>query len=523
MTIKELENRTGMTRANIRFYEGEGLLSPKRLENGYRDYSKEDVRTLEKIKLLRQLQMDLDTIRLVQKGVLTLEQALFSQLTRLEGDKTVIERAAQVCRELEQSGVEYGALEPEPWLDQLKLPPQPAFQPPPQPSPPLRQEPHYDVPRACYYPWRRLFARGLDVMLYSTAFELAWLLISWDQSILNAPIFVNWVLTTLALVFALAVEPLWIHFLGWTPGKWVFGLKLRDRDGNRLTLAQGWRRSKGVGWEGYAWNIPIAGLVIMWKCRKRGLDGMDCAWDADEGYRYTREERRVNPMVVYLVAAGMCTGLTVLATLQTNMPVNRGDLTVAEFSENYDQYHRRLMEPVYEDYVPRVDREGRWERSEHSGTQIGYTTTDTTLNVDSGKAYQFERMVTDTEAWDQMVFTVEEGRVTAVTLRMTVQDSVVWPGGISQYRETLALLAISGAVDGLNPFNYNVAFWAAGPGGDRPAWEDWEADFRGLHICQRVVYSGYVREDFCGIQLLVCPDEDTPCRCENTVTISLIE
>ena len=37
MTIKELENRTGMTRANIRFYEGEGLLSPRRLENGYRD------------------------------------------------------------------------------------------------------------------------------------------------------------------------------------------------------------------------------------------------------------------------------------------------------------------------------------------------------------------------------------------------------------------------------------------------------------------------------------------------------
>ena len=38
MTIKELETRTGMERANIRFYEKEGLLSPKRLDNGYRDY-----------------------------------------------------------------------------------------------------------------------------------------------------------------------------------------------------------------------------------------------------------------------------------------------------------------------------------------------------------------------------------------------------------------------------------------------------------------------------------------------------
>lgn len=34
MTIKELEVRTGMVRANIRYYEEEGLLSPRRLDNG---------------------------------------------------------------------------------------------------------------------------------------------------------------------------------------------------------------------------------------------------------------------------------------------------------------------------------------------------------------------------------------------------------------------------------------------------------------------------------------------------------
>lgn len=77
MTIKELEARTGIVRANIRYYERKGLLSPRRLDNGYRDYSEEDVRTLEKIKLLRSLQVDLGTIRLVQQGKLALEQAMF--------------------------------------------------------------------------------------------------------------------------------------------------------------------------------------------------------------------------------------------------------------------------------------------------------------------------------------------------------------------------------------------------------------------------------------------------------------
>ena len=52
MTIKEIEELAGMPRANIRYYEAEGLLSPVRSENGYRDYSEEDLSILKKIKLL---------------------------------------------------------------------------------------------------------------------------------------------------------------------------------------------------------------------------------------------------------------------------------------------------------------------------------------------------------------------------------------------------------------------------------------------------------------------------------------
>ena len=51
MTVKEVEERTGLPRANIRYYESEGLIHPARGENGYRDYRQEDVDTLLKIKL----------------------------------------------------------------------------------------------------------------------------------------------------------------------------------------------------------------------------------------------------------------------------------------------------------------------------------------------------------------------------------------------------------------------------------------------------------------------------------------
>ena len=55
MTIREIEAPSGMTRANIRFYESEGLLTPNRMENGYRDYTRSDLDTLHKIRLLRAL------------------------------------------------------------------------------------------------------------------------------------------------------------------------------------------------------------------------------------------------------------------------------------------------------------------------------------------------------------------------------------------------------------------------------------------------------------------------------------
>ena len=114
MTIKELEERLDLPRASIRFYEREGLLSPARGENNYRDYSEEDARTLEKIKLLRQLHLDLNTIRRVQAGELTLSAALDGQLSALSSDRQALNRAEAVCRALRASGEGWAALDPSP-------------------------------------------------------------------------------------------------------------------------------------------------------------------------------------------------------------------------------------------------------------------------------------------------------------------------------------------------------------------------------------------------------------------------
>ena len=53
MKIKQVEELVGITSKNIRFYESQGLLTPERADNGYREYHQDNIEVLKKIKLLR--------------------------------------------------------------------------------------------------------------------------------------------------------------------------------------------------------------------------------------------------------------------------------------------------------------------------------------------------------------------------------------------------------------------------------------------------------------------------------------
>ncbi|MDE6142002.1 MAG: MerR family transcriptional regulator, partial [Bacilli bacterium] len=56
MFINEVCHAVGLTKKSIRFYEENGLLTPKRdNSNDYRIYSQSDIEKLKKIKFLREL------------------------------------------------------------------------------------------------------------------------------------------------------------------------------------------------------------------------------------------------------------------------------------------------------------------------------------------------------------------------------------------------------------------------------------------------------------------------------------
>ena len=88
LKINEVEALVGITRKNIRFYEAEGLLSPRRnSQNGYRDYGETEVEVLRRIKLLRKLGLPLEEIRQMQHGAYTVGDGMRRHLVSLERER----------------------------------------------------------------------------------------------------------------------------------------------------------------------------------------------------------------------------------------------------------------------------------------------------------------------------------------------------------------------------------------------------------------------------------------------------
>ena len=101
ININEVEQLTGVSKRNIRFYEKEGLIVPERNEvNGYREYVEDDVRRIKVIRMLRMLDMPLEEIRSVFDNACSLEVAVSEQKKRLEQQAQELQLAIQFCDRL---------------------------------------------------------------------------------------------------------------------------------------------------------------------------------------------------------------------------------------------------------------------------------------------------------------------------------------------------------------------------------------------------------------------------------------
>ena len=352
MTIKETETRTGLPRANIRFYEREGFLSPSRGENGYRDYSEGDCQTLLKIKLLRQAGCSLDEIRALQEGSRSMDSVLADRLARLESAQTELAGTERLCRRMREDRVEWDTIRPEVYLAQVPAPPHPET-----------ADIRYRIP------WRRFLARWLDHALY-TALWLAFLALCFRVNILERNLGETALDTGAALALMLILEPAFLHRLGATPGKALLGLRLTRSDGSFLGWMEAFQRTLGVILVGLGLMIPvfstIAAVYGYYCCRK----GRPHLWSLEDEAWSDGTDGRLgfwNTPGAALRAAGFV-GLRVIllplcllaCQIFASTPPNHGELTVAQFAENYNHLNRFSSAPETPAY--HLNDQVQWEK-----------------------------------------------------------------------------------------------------------------------------------------------------------------
>ena len=100
MNIKQAEQASGVSKRNIRFYEQEKLIAPKRnRDNDYREYSQEDIAVLKQIRMLRMVDMPLEQIRQILQGKTELKDAAHEQKEKLQQKARELEAAIRFCDE----------------------------------------------------------------------------------------------------------------------------------------------------------------------------------------------------------------------------------------------------------------------------------------------------------------------------------------------------------------------------------------------------------------------------------------
>lgn len=121
MKINQVEELVGITKKNIRFYEEQGLISPKRnLENGYRDYSLEDVELLNKIKLLRRLEVPIEEIKRLETGESSVADCLDRHISHFTHRQQELDVMKEMCREMIEADVHFDNLQAESYLEEMK-------------------------------------------------------------------------------------------------------------------------------------------------------------------------------------------------------------------------------------------------------------------------------------------------------------------------------------------------------------------------------------------------------------------
>lgn len=259
MNIKEVEQATGMSRANIRFYESEGLISPQRNENGYRNYSEADLAELYKIKLMRILDISIEEIKKLENGGIELQEALKMAEKRLSGEMEKLQKSKQICGEMIKEESSYEALNAEAYLMEA------------------RGNTYFKIDETDKEnaSWQRYLARTVDSSFYAGIILYAFISIGKLDELFESHISP----TVVSMFILLVMESLMLAIFGYAPGKWLFRVRVMHPTGEKLTFKESFKRTWLLILKGLGLGIPIYEWYTLYKSYNTFSAGELLPWE----------------------------------------------------------------------------------------------------------------------------------------------------------------------------------------------------------------------------------------------------
>ncbi len=121
MLINEVENIVGLSKKSIRYYEENHLLNPKRKDNQYRYYDEDDIKKLKIIKFLRELNVPIRELQLLNENKLTLQDCLKERIKKIENLKNNYEKVISICEDVIKKNDTYNNLDVDKYLKEINI------------------------------------------------------------------------------------------------------------------------------------------------------------------------------------------------------------------------------------------------------------------------------------------------------------------------------------------------------------------------------------------------------------------
>lgn len=102
MKINEVEKQMQISSYTLRYYEKMHLIKPQRDENGYRHYSEEDIKRLNKIRFLREMEIPIGDIRAIMADEKTFQDVLKEHLKTLDEQIESLQTVKELCQKFNE-------------------------------------------------------------------------------------------------------------------------------------------------------------------------------------------------------------------------------------------------------------------------------------------------------------------------------------------------------------------------------------------------------------------------------------